>query len=597
MRDRESIGYVVGVEGSRVTLNLKDTHKGHVASHWFGISSVTEINSYFGVYGGTKILVLHVLSLSFLEPHEIHKSLTPQTQAGALPLRQIVAVVLGWLVYKDNKQISFTADSLSTPSLGAEAFPLSPDELSAIVNPVLDTSGSLHLGIDSRSGLTLKVRIDDFLGRHVAVLGSTGQGKSCFSAAIIQQLIKLPEPRIVIFDINGEFDLAFMEKEGRGFKPIFNELPLKKIKLTNIGGGNRPYRIPYYALGRHGLSRLLLPSEKTQRPALAFALEYLQYIKWFPNENGAGLENESKASLFDDCRPGDATSAYKAIEKLRKGDNIQKAQCWPPMSSLAALVAESHSLKFKSSSSTYERDSFLYSNVSPLVTRIRRFIDDPLFTSVIDIDGGKPQVKGELNWQNEGKDLINKLFGSKRSSWKLHIINLKHVAHDLMPFVLGSLLELFAFELFRRGQGKTHPTLLVLEEAHHYLRQIPEDDGSKGSLAYERLAKESRKYGIGLWISTQRPSEVSDTVLAQCGTWVVFRLTSEIDQRSVGNAAEWIDRLEVSRISGLPRQQALIFGSSIPIPVRINTPIANPLPNSQDPDFSLWYKKPEEGTK
>lgn len=590
MRGRDSVGYVVGVEGSRVTLNLKDTHKGHVASHRFGISSVTEINCFCGVDGGTRILILRIISLSFLEPREIHKSFSPQTQTGALPLRQIVAVVVGWLFKKGNGHIQFTADSLSTPSLGAEAFPLSPEELSAIVNPAIDSKGALYLGTDCRSGMSLRTRIDDFLGRHVAVLGSTGQGKSCFSAAIMQQMIKLPGPRIVIFDINGEFELAFKTKVDQTFKSAFKELPLDKIKVTHIGGGDTPFRIPYYALGRHGLSRLLLPSEKTQRPALAFALEHLQHVKWFPDQNGAGLENETQPSLFDDCRTGDAKPAWNAIQKLRTESNIPRTKCWPQMAALAALVAESHSLKQGRNAGTYERDSFHYSNIAPLITRIKRFIDDPLFTSVIDTTVEKIGAKGTLNWQQEGTNLVNELFGSESSSWKLHIINLKHVAHDLMPFILGSLLELFAFELFRRGQGNTYPTLLVLEEAHHYLRQIPDDDGSKGSLAYERLAKEGRKYGVGLWISTQRPSEVSDTVLSQCGTWVVFRLTSESDQKSVGNAAEWIDRLEVSRISGLPRQQALIFGTSIPIPVRINAPTANPLPDSQDPDFSLWYK-------
>jgi hypothetical protein len=248
-------------------------------------------------------------------------------------------------------------------------------------------------------------------------------------------------------------------------------LPLEKIKVTNIGGGNQPFLIPYYTLGRHGLSRLLLPSEKTQRPALAFALENLQHVKWFSDHNGAGLENETKPSLFDDCRPGDAKPAWDVIQKLRSGSSVQKAKCWPNMASLSALVAESHSLKQGRSPNSYERDSFHYSNISPLVTRIKRFIDDPLFRSVINISGGKPALGGMLDWQQEGSNLVKELFGSESSSWKLHILNLKYVAHDLMPFVLGSLLELFAFELFKRGQGKTYPTLLVLEEAHHYLRQ------------------------------------------------------------------------------------------------------------------------------
>jgi hypothetical protein len=148
-------------------------------------------------------------------------------------------------------------------------------------------------------------------------------------------------------------------------------------------------------------------------------------------------------------------------------------------------------------------------------------------------------------------------------------------------------------KLFKRGQGATHPTLLVLEEAHHYLRQLNDNDETgKHSLAYERLAKEGRKFGISIWLSTQRPSELSSTVLSQCGTWVVFRLASEQDLRAVSVAAEWVDKQEVSRIAGLPRRQAVIFGSCVALPTRITSPTANPTPKSHDPDFKAWTKEP-----
>ena len=111
-------------------------------------------------------------------------------------------------------------------------------------------------------------------------------------------------------------------------------------------------------------------------------------------------------------------------------------------------------------------------------------------------------------------------------------------------------------------------------------------------LAYERLAKEGRKFGISLWVSTQRPAEISPTVLAQCGSWAVFRLTSERDLRAVGAAGEWMDRQELDRIAGLPRQQAVIFGSSVAMPVRVVAPEASPVPKSTDPDFSLWATSP-----
>lgn len=88
-------------------------------------------------------------------------------------------------------------------------------------------------------------------------------------------------------------------------------------------------------------------------------------------------------------------------------------------------------------------------------------------------------------------------------------------------------------------------------------------DSLSNALAYERLAKEGRKFGLSMWLSTQRPSEVSTTVLSQCNTWISFRLTSDQDIRVVSSACEWADSSEVKRIAGLPRQHALILGGSV----------------------------------
>jgi hypothetical protein len=485
-----------------------------------------------------------------------------------------MGTVLG-ILSREQSGLVFKPDSLISPALGAEAFPLTNDELQAVLQP----SGSeretyeVELGEAVRGGF-LRVGAKRLLGRHVAVLGSTGQGKSCFTAAILQQFLRgWRQPRIVIFDVNGEYAQA-----------LESHVPAEEFRLTTLGGGSPTLKIPYYALGRHGLSRLLLPSEKTQRPALSFALDMLRHVQWFPSQAGAGLLGE-KATLFDDCRPGDADAAWHAINALRSG-TASRALVWPHMSALGCLVAESHTLKMNPRSGNVERDSFHYGNVAPLVTRIRRLVEDPLFNQVVDTGGGSA---GSLNWEREGTKLVSTIFGNGQSRWKLHIVDLRHVAHDLMPLVLGSLLELFAFELFRRGQGKTYPTLLVLEEAHHYLRQVIEgDEGARQTLAYERLAKEGRKFGVSLWISTQRPSEVSPTVLGQCGTWVVFRLTGEQDLRAIGTASEWFDRGDLSRIGGLQRQHALVIGSSVAIPTRIIAPEAKPRPRSDDPAFNLW---------
>ena len=561
-----------------VTLNLKDAHRGHYASHRDGVSPVTEISGLFAVDGGTRLLVMRVRSLSFAEPKEAHAAGVGSTAIRRDPLRNLVAVVAGTIARRKD-ELRFTPDSLVSPTLGAEAYPLSQEELACVLRTAPSTGPTVNLGSETRGGGSLTVGLSNLLGRHVAVLGATGQGKSCFTAAVLQQILRMPSPRIVVFDINGEYADALKSHAPQAGECV----------CTTIGGGPQGFKIPYYALGRHGLSRLLLPSEKTQRPALAFALENLHFVKWFPNDRAAGLVQSNNPDLFDDCRPGDATCSWNAIDVLRKG-GAHAATQWPHMGALGCLVAESHALKksTRGGQTTCERDSFLYSNVAALVTRIRRCVEDPLFTSVVEVAGG-PAIGAGLDWQAEGANLVEKVFGGANTPWKLHIVDLRHVAHDLMPLVLGSLLELFAFELFRRGQTGSYPTLLVLEEAHHYLRQFSEqEDGNRQALAYERLAKEGRKFGLGLWVSTQRPAEVSPTVLAQCGTWVVFRLTSENDLRAVSSAGEWVDRQELSRIAGLPRQQALVFGTSVALPVRVEAPVANPVPRSSDPDFGRW---------
>src|SRR5690606_30948107 len=131
---------------------------------------------------------------------------------------------------------------------------------------------------------------------------------------------KMPKARVVIFDINGEYEDAFPAAA----------YPPGVVKTTRIGGaGADTYRIPYYALGRLGLQRLLLPSDKTQRPALTFALDHLNKIKWFAN-GGAGLEGDTLPSLFDDCRADRVTEADRIIKQLR-ANQAGLATQWPPM--------------------------------------------------------------------------------------------------------------------------------------------------------------------------------------------------------------------------------------------------------------------------
>lgn len=575
MRSRQPIGYVVEIDGPEVTLNLLDMHRGQLAGHAQGVSPVTEVGSLLALDAGSRVLVMKVLSLSFAEPKEAHRLGVGSSTHQSEPLRNISGVVVGKLLKLDG-QVRFVSDSLPTPPLGAEAFPLTHDELSSVLGREDDEGPSIILGSDLRGGGKLSVGLESLVARHVAVLGSSGQGKSCFTAAVLQQIVRLPKARIVIFDINGEYEDAFR----------IAGLPNEALKVTTLGGAEEnSFKVPYYGLGRFGLNRLLIPSEKTQRPALTFALDHLNKVKWFANQEGVGLSTDNQAHLFDDCRLDGASQADARIKQLRSGQ-AQSVNVWPPMAALSALVAESHSIQ--PGRNGPERSSFHYSNISPLVTRIKRFSEDPMFSDVIDVNGG-PGNGGQLSWRVESTKLVERIFGGQQVPWRVHVINLRRVSHDLTPFILGSLLELYAYELFRRGQENKIPTLLVLEEAHHYMRPVGSgEEANDNALAYERLAKEGRKFGLALWLSTQRPSEISPTVLSQCNNWITFRLTSEKDLAAIQAASEWADRREVKRIAGLARQTAVVFGGSISMPTMIQTQTASPLPRSEDAAFNNW---------
>ena len=588
MNDRRAIGYVVEIDGPLLLINLLEEARGHVAAHRDGLSTVEQPGDLIGIEGGAEIIVLRIHTVAYAEPREVHAGRLISRSGSGDPLRQLKGRVIGYLSRGKNA-LQFFAQDWRLPVLGSSAFPLSDEEALATIGGRGDPRSQVPLGSDTRNpSLEVRVAVNDLLGRHLAVLGATGQGKTYFVAALLQRLGRASDhPRIIVFDVNGEYWPAFTPWGDR----VKRTAVLGTPSAEDVAAGVHELRIPYYSLGRHGLARLLLPSERTQMPALRFAVEHLRYIQ--ADEFGARICGHPSNTLFDDCRTDDAQTAFSQLEAIRK-KSAPEATLWPHMRGLSALAAESYSLKMArvGNQSVPQRDAFSYGHIHSLINRIRSLIDDEQFTNVVDVEGG-PGVGVPLAMEMECSSLVNDVFGTAAhdpTSWMMHILDLSRLTQDLMPFVLGSLLELYAAELFRRGPGKTHPTMLVLEEAHHYLRQLPGDaEIGQHSLAYERLAKEGRKFGLSLMVSTQRPAEVSSTVLAQCGTWAVFRLSNDSDQRAVGAAAEAAGVNVTRQLSGLGRGEAIVFGAALPVPTRVSVIRPKPEPNSKDPPFEVAW--------
>ncbi|WP_104027233.1 anti-phage-associated helicase HerA [Vibrio jasicida] len=602
----DSIGYVVALEGTKIRVNLLEGHKGQLASHRRGISSVSQPGDLIGLDAGTNLVIARVTDMAFVDPDKAHSSNVGTMNITDTPLRQLIAYSIGY-VYQNGESRQFISESWKLPTLGAKAIPLSSDYLETIYGVNADEKDSaIELGRDSRTKTTkINAGLNSLLSRHLAVLGSTGYGKSNFNALLSQRIReKFKSSRLVIFDINGEYADAFIGQTrvketilgsrfaAKVFPPIVVPPP-----PPEVFDGKHPFyhQIPYQAFGYAGLIKLLRPSDKTQLPALRNALKSLHMV--CAGNNGNILTGETIPpsttpnwfELVDDCRQDGQEQLSQWLRKLRS-NSLGYFPTWPPFKALANLVAEFGCQAF-TPNGTSKRDAFSYGNVLPLVKIIQQLVDDPRFNNVVNLSGGQAINNPAIMWDEEIEKEVDYIFGKKSGElqdWDVHIINLKNIADDHAPMILGSLLEMYSDVLFKRGQDQNYPTMLLLEEAHHYLRDPFSEEGTQLK-AYERLAKEGRKFNCSLLVSTQRPSELSSTVLAMCSNWISLRLTNERDINALRHAIENGNEHTLSEISGLPRGDAIGFGSAFNIPIRFSIDEAEPKPKSSDAAFaSIW---------
>jgi hypothetical protein len=171
------------------------------------------------------------------------------------------------------------------------------------------------------------------------------------------------------------------------------------------------------------------------------------------------------------------------------------------------------------------------------------------------------------------------------------IFDLSLVANDVLENVTA-LLGRILFDFAVRSQPRAeHPLLLVLEEAHRFIpsRQDPTNGSSRSATVFERIAKEGRKFGLSLLLASQRPSELSETVIAQCGTVVAHRLTHEADQRLLRFATALSSRPLLDQLPSLAQQHALVTGVSTGVPVAVRIRDVEDPPEGNDPNFiNTW---------
>jgi len=418
---------------------------------------------------------------------------------------------------------SFRRGVTRYPVPGALVYPATNADLRQIY--ASDGRSSIQVGTvyptdDIRAG----IYVDPFLGKHFALLGSTGTGKSTSAALILHRICEAaPDGHILMIDPHGEYSAAFRT----------NGLILD---VSNL-------QMPYWLMNFEEHCEVFLTT--------------------------SGNDRQQDADILAKCM-------LQARGRNRLAETMGKITVDSPIPYLLsdltnAIQTEMGKLDKATSSAPYMR----------IKTKIDELKSDPRYQFMF-----SGMLVGDTM-----AEFIAKIFRMPSAGKPISIIDVSGVPSDITSTVVAVLSRLvFDFAIWGREE-KTRPILLVCEEAHRYVPNEKNADGSSVGRILSRIAKEGRKYGISLGLITQRPSDLAEGVLSQCGTIISMRLNNDRDQAFVKAAMPEGARGFLDAIPALRNRECIICGEGVAVPIRVNFDTLEEVkrPASEDPSFTqLW---------
>ena len=445
----------------------------------------------------------------------------------------------------------------------------------------------------SAESIPALVNINKLITRHSAVVCTTGAGKSTTVAGLLTALsdpTRYPSARIVVLDIHGEYAKALADRSAvfrvstdvsaeKNEKPLqipFWALSFDELVKLSFGDLNDEAMAAVadaiVALKRESLGNQAREGVTEARLTVDSPVPFCLHKLWFdlhqrehrtiiPKPGGAPDEVESAYVLNDAGKP------------LQPGDAMSVT---PPLYRTVKTTGPA------SERVNWGRDPI---NIRQQLAILGSKLRDPQFEFLFNPGDWRPGIKGMVT-----KDLDELLKDWLGASAPISILDLSGVPPMVLNDLIGALLRILYDALFWARNlpegGRLRPLMLVLEEAHAYLGK---DHAGSASSAVRRIAKEGRKYGVGVMIVSQRPSEIDPTILSQCGTIIAMRLANEIDRGQVTGAAAdnlkgLFDMLPILRTG-----EAIVVGEAVSLPMRtlIDPPAKNRWPDSRDPNVAV----------
>lgn len=439
--------------------------------------------------------------------------------------------------------------------------------------------GFVEFGKHSSSeNLPVYLDLKHLVLRHSAILGSTGSGKSNATANIIKSIMNdYKSSRIILIDPHGEYASAFQSNS----------------KVFRIDDDENPLYVPFWTMTFDELAFFLVGREPgEERPETKQLREKIVKLKKLNADNlEAGTVDQEcitadspipfdiKKMWYDFDREVNATYSHnsnhnESTEELEnEGDyrNLIPAKFKP--------YTSDNSAPYKSKKQT----------MYPYLNKIYSRLCDGRFNFMFN-----PGEFGDIESKKDMNDLLKNWVSHNQ---KLTILDLSGIPFELIDIAVGLITRIIFDSMFwgRNEQytGRNRPILMVYEEAHSYLSKGGTSSHIYGYAlrAVEKVFKEGRKFGVGAMVVSQRPSEISETILSQVGTFISLRLTNSVDKGRIQSASPNNMSSLIDLLSSLRVGEAIVVGEAIKIPTRVTIQLVSPRPASNDPDIVSCWKR------
>jgi len=530
------IGHLTEVHGDRwiATLLSEGQHR--------DVLTIDDEQVIVGQPGSYVVVDNHGYTLLAMVTRTWQEELPPSPD-GMRPLRRRVGLVpLGELV----GGARFDRGVNHFPTVGVEVHVAGQEHLGSLFEAFREVG--MELGsLSARKDMRVYVNPSPLFGRHLAILGQSGSGKSWTVASVLQKTVRsMPRAHIVLLDLHGEY--CWKDENGT----VHSAFPESMMRYVDA----RDLEIPYWLLNYEGLVELLIDRSDPNSPVqIAFLRDVVSALRKKANPDLSGVDRLSVDS-----------PVYFSLGHLFRHFK----------------EANEQQLDFGKAKGP------LYGQFTEFLVKLQSRFNDSRYDFLL-----RPKRR---NTSDSLESLLRDFVGLGEPKRSITIIDMSSVPADVRPTVSSQIGRL-AFEFnYWNPERRRFPLLLVCEEAHSYIPRATADRQHESTRrAMERIAKEGRKYGVGLVVVSQRPHELSETVLSQCGNYLCLRITNPGDQDYVRDLVPESERNLLDLLTTLRRGEALVLGEAAPLPTRFMVDCPDPVPNSSDADYREgWTHGPED---